>query len=48
MAETIIWLSALFSGLFFALAGFNRIFKTRLMMLPSAPVSFEVSKQNLD
>ncbi len=36
-----------FLACFFALAGFNRIFKTRLMILPSAPVSFEVSKQNL-
>ena len=36
-----------FLACFFALAGFNRIFKTRLMMLPSAPISFEVSKQNL-
>jgi len=27
-----------FLACFFALAGFNRIFKTRLMMLPSAPI----------
>jgi hypothetical protein len=32
---------------FFFIAGFNRIFKTRLMLLPSAPVSFKVSEQSI-
>lgn len=32
---------------FFFFAGFNRIFKTRLMLLPSAPVSLEIAEQNL-
>lgn len=31
---------------FFFIVGFNRIFKTRLMLLPSAPVSLEVSGQS--
>lgn len=30
---------------FFFIVGFNRIFKTRLMLLPSAPVCMEVSGQ---
>lgn len=30
---------------FFFIVGFNRIFKTRLMLLPSAPVCLEVSEQ---
>ncbi|MDR2195806.1 MAG: hypothetical protein LBE50_04285 [Gallionellaceae bacterium] len=32
----------LFLGSFFLIAGANRILKTRLMMLPSAPVAIEV------
>ena len=32
---------------FFFIAGFNRIFKTRLMMLPSAPVCLKVGTQSL-
>jgi len=32
---------------FFFIVGFNRIFKTRLMLLPSAPICLEVSKQNV-
>jgi len=32
---------------FFFIAGFNRVFKTRLMLLPSAPVSLKVSKENI-
>jgi hypothetical protein len=32
---------------FFFIAGFNRIFKTRLMLLPSAPVSLKVEDQTL-
>lgn len=32
---------------FFFIAGFNRIFKTRLMLLPSAPVSLKVGEENL-
>ncbi len=32
---------------FFFIAGFNRIFKTRLMLLPSAPISLKISEQNL-
>jgi hypothetical protein len=31
---------------FFFIAGFNRIFKTRLMLLPSAPVSISVGEQS--
>ena len=34
-----------FLGSFFFIAGANRILKTRLMVLPSAPVSLEISKQ---
>jgi len=30
---------------FFFIVGFNRIFKTRLMLLPSAPVCLEVNEQ---
>ena len=32
---------------FFFIAGFNRIFKTRLMLLPSAPVSLRIGEQNI-
>jgi len=32
---------------FFFIAGFNRIFKTRLMLLPSAPVSLRIGKQDV-
>lgn len=32
---------------FFFIVGFNRIFKTRLMLLPSAPVSLKVGEQSL-
>jgi hypothetical protein len=32
---------------FFFIAGFNRIFKTRLMLLPSAPISISVDDQSL-
>jgi hypothetical protein len=32
---------------FFFIAGVNRILKTRLMLLPSAPVSFEVDEQRI-
>lgn len=32
---------------FFFIVGFNRIFKTRLMLLPSAPVCLEVSVQSV-
>lgn len=32
---------------FFFIAGFNRVFKTRLMLLPSAPVSLLVGEQDL-
>lgn len=35
----------MFLGSFFFIAGANRILKTRLMVLPSAPVSLEISKQ---
>ena len=34
----------LFLGSFFFIAGANRILKTRLMILPSAPVAIEVDK----
>jgi hypothetical protein len=34
-----------FLACFFFIVGFNRIFKTRLMLLPSAPVCLEVSEQ---
>jgi hypothetical protein len=37
----------LFLTCFFFIAGFNRIFKTRLMLLPSAPISIKVSEQNI-
>ena len=30
---------------FFFIAGFNRVFKTRLMLLPSAPVGVEIEAQ---
>ncbi|MFA6920374.1 MAG: hypothetical protein WC216_00880 [Gallionella sp.] len=32
---------------FFFIAGFNRVFKTRLMLLPSAPVRFLVGEDDL-
>ncbi len=32
---------------FFFIAGFNRIFKTRLMLLPSAPTSLKVGEQSI-
>jgi len=32
---------------FFFIAGFNRIFKTRLMILPSAPICLKVGEQSL-
>lgn len=32
---------------FFFIAGFNRVFKTRLMLLPSAPVRIVVGEQDL-
>jgi hypothetical protein len=32
---------------FFFIAGTNRIFKTRLMLLPSAPVSIKIGAQNI-
>ncbi len=32
---------------FFFIAGFNRVFKTRLMLLPSAPISLKVEEQSL-
>ena len=34
-----------FLSCFFFFAGFNRIFKTRLMLLPSAPVSLRIGEQ---
>lgn len=36
-----------FLGSFFFIAGANRILKTRLMLLPSAPVAIEIDKQVL-
>jgi len=36
-----------FLACFFFLAGFNRIFKTRLMLLPSAPVSLRIGEQSV-
>lgn len=33
---------------FFFIAGVNRIFKTRLMLLPSSPVSMRVGDQNIE
>ena len=36
-----------FLACFFFIAGFNRVMKTRLMLLPSAPVSLEIGEQNL-
>ncbi len=32
---------------FFFIAGFNRVFKTRLMLLPSAPISLKIDEQSL-
>lgn len=34
-----------FLGSFFFIAGANRILKTRLMILPSAPIAIEIGKQ---
>ncbi|HMC13251.1 MAG TPA: hypothetical protein VKG67_02785 [Gallionellaceae bacterium] len=34
-----------FLGSFFFIAGANRILKTRLMLLPSAPIAIEIDKQ---
>ncbi|MGB8078432.1 MAG: hypothetical protein WCE58_13290 [Gallionella sp.] len=36
-----------FLACFFFIAGFNRIFKTRLMLFPSAPVSLKAGTQSL-
>lgn len=33
---------------FFFIAGVNRIFKTRLMLFPSAPISFVVNEQQIE
>ena len=38
---------AIFAGCFFLLIGANRILKTRLMVLPGAPVALEVSRQQV-
>lgn len=35
----------LFLGSFFFFVGANRILKTRLMILPSAPIAFEITQQ---
>jgi hypothetical protein len=32
---------------FFFIAGFNRVFKTRLMLLPSAPISLQIEENSL-
>jgi len=34
-----------FLGSFFAIAGANRVLKTRLMLMPNSPVAIEVGKQ---
>ena len=36
----------LFLGSFFSIAAVNRIFKTRLMLFPSAPIGFELEGRN--
>jgi hypothetical protein len=36
-----------FLGSFFFIAGANRILKTRLMLLPSAPIAIEIDKQSV-
>ncbi len=36
-----------FMTCFFSIAGFNRIFNTRLMLLPSSPVGFSVGEKSL-
>jgi hypothetical protein len=36
-----------FLACFFFIAGFNRVFKTRLMLLPSAPICLKVGEQSL-
>ena len=33
---------------FFLIAGFNRVFKTRLMLLPSSPVSLRMKAESLE
>ncbi len=37
----------LFLGSFFLIAGSNRILKTRLMLLPSAPVAIDIDRQKV-
>lgn len=37
----------LFLTCFFFIAGFNRVLKTRLMLLPSAPVGMKIGEQSL-
>lgn len=32
---------------FFFIAGFNRVFKTRLMLLPTAPIALDIADQSL-
>lgn len=36
-----------FLGSFFFIVGANRIFKTRLMILPSAPVGMDINRKNI-
>lgn len=36
-----------FLACFFFIAGFNRVLKTRLMLLPSAPISLNVAEQSI-
>lgn len=36
-----------FLGSFFFIAGANRILKTRLMLLPSAPIAIEIGEQDV-
>lgn len=38
----------IFLTTFICLIAFNRIFKTRLMILPSSPISFSVSKKGVE
>lgn len=40
--------AVVFATTFIILIGFNRIFKTRLMMLPNAPTAISVSKAGVD
>lgn len=44
--QSIAYLAA-FLGSFFLIAGANRIFKTRLMILPSAPVGVDINRKNI-